>query len=379
MAMDDVTEKILRIQQEVSSSLQSSIDSVGQLREEEMTRLFEVRSRHEEIQQELQDVILAVDRAEHEYRRSRQMLLDATRTGNEAMEKEAYEKAAHLMKVRGTFEERERMLSRLRDDLARDERRIEKLIAMSEEMANRFRLALNLMSSSIEQFMGDLSGQAMMTAALRIAEQESLSLARDLHDGLAQRIAASCLVTDLAREHADVANNPNLCKELDQLKEELRETEGDVRSFLFRLNPSGLRDGFNGALTRLASQIEQMNGTVLRVSVEGKENTLSELLRVNVFRILHQAVMNAVKNGKAREIRLVLSVGVEALRARISDDGLGFDVEKARREAEAKESYGLRTMEERARIAGGKLSIASTPGKGSIVSLVIPLRDELTV
>ena len=65
------------------------------------------------------------------------------------------------------------MLSRLRDDLAREERRIEKLIAMSEEMANRFRLALNLMSSSIEQFMGDLSGQAMMTAALRIAEQEA--------------------------------------------------------------------------------------------------------------------------------------------------------------------------------------------------------------
>jgi two-component system sensor histidine kinase DegS len=122
-----------------------------------------------------------------------------------------------------------------------------------------------------------------------------------------------------------------------------------------------------------------MNGTILRFSVEGKENTLSELLRVNVFRILHQAVMNAVKNGKAREIRLVLSVGLEALRARISDDGLGFDVEKAKLEAEAKESYGLRTMEERARIAGGKLSIASTPGKGSIVSLVIPLRDELTV
>ena len=70
---------------------------------------------------------------------------------------------------------------------------------------------------------------------------------------------------------------------------------------------------------------------------------------------------------------------MEALRARISDDGLGFDVEKAKQEAEAKESYGLRTMEERARIAGGKLSIASTPGKGSIVSLVIPLRDELTV
>ena len=65
-------------------------------------------------------------------------------------------------------------------------------------------------------------------------------------------------MTDLAREHADVANNPNLCKELDQLKEELRETEGDVRSFLFRLNPSGLRDGFHGALTRLASQIEQI-------------------------------------------------------------------------------------------------------------------------
>jgi two-component system sensor histidine kinase DegS len=373
--MDDVAEKILKIQEEVSESLQSSIDSVGQLREEEMTRLFEVRSRREEIQQELQDVIVAVDRAEREYRRSRQQLLDATRSGDEALEKESYEKAAHLMKVRGTFEERERMLSRTRDDLAREERRIEKLIAMSEEMANRFRLALNLMSTSIEQFMGDYSGQTMMTAALRIAEQESLSLARDLHDGLAQRIASSCLVTDLVRQHVDAEQYPNLGKELDHLKEELRETESDVRSFLFRLNPSGLREGFHGALARLASQVEQMTGAKLRFAVEGKENILSDLLRVNVFRIIHQAVVNAVKNGKAREVRLALSVGVEALRARISDDGLGFDVEQARREAESRGSYGLRTMEERARIAGGTLSVASSSGRGTVVSLVIPLRD----
>ena len=113
----------------------------------------------------------------------------------------------------------------------------------------------------------------------------------------------------------------------------------------------------------------------MRFAVEGKENILSDLLRVNVFRIIHQAVVNAVKNGKAREVRLALSVGVEALRARISDDGLGFDVEQARREAESRGSYGLRTMEERARIAGGTLSVASSSGRGTVVSLVIPLRD----
>ncbi len=124
MAPDDMAERLKEIQDKVSESLQYSIDSLAALREEERERLFEIRTRREGVQKELNEVIVASDRAEAEYRRSRQMLLDASRTGDESREKEAYERAMNLMKIRGAFEEREKSLAAQRDDIDREERRI---------------------------------------------------------------------------------------------------------------------------------------------------------------------------------------------------------------------------------------------------------------
>ncbi len=375
MAPDDMAMRLKEIQDKVSESLQYSIDSLVTLREEERERLFEIRTRREGVQKELNEVIVASDKAEAEYRRSRQILLDASRSGNESREKEAYERAMNLMKIRGAFEEREKHLAAQRDDLDREERRIERLIARSEEMGNRFRVVLNLLSFNIgDEGSGSLSAeQREFSAGLLLAERESVSLARELHDGPIQKFSAAGLMIDLAGEFLSRGDFGKAKEELARTRNHIGDALEEFRSFLFQLNPTGLKEGFDVALSRLVSQMSALPGTDVRYAVEGQSDLISLPMRTTVFKIIQQAVVNAVKNGHARRIRILVSIGREMLRVKIADDGLGFDVDKVRSEAEEKGAWGLVNMEDRASMIGGEFTVTSEPGKGTTVSLAVPL------
>jgi len=375
MAPDDMAMRLKEIQDKVSESLQYSIDSLATLREEERERLFEIRTRRESVQKELNEVIVASEKAEAEYRRSRQILLDASRSGDESRKKEAYERAMNLMKIRGAFEEREKHLAAQRDDLDREERRIERLITRSEEMGNRFRVVLNLLNFSIEgEENGSLSPeQRDFSAGLLLAERESVSLARELHDGPIQKFSAAGLMIDLAGEFLSRGDFGKAREELARTRSHIGDALEEFRSFLFQLNPTGLKDGFDVALNRLVSQTSAVSGADVRYAVEGQSDRLSLPLRTAVFKIIQQAVVNAVKNGRAHRIRILVSIGREMLRVKVVDDGLGFDVEKVRSEAEEKGTWGLMNMEDRASMIGGELTIASEPGKGTSVSLSVPV------
>ncbi|HRX25688.1 Signal transduction histidine-protein kinase/phosphatase DegS [bioreactor metagenome] len=375
MAPDDMAMRLKEIQDKVSESLQYSIDSLVTLREEERERLFEIRTRREGVQKELNEVIVASEKAEAEYRRSRQVLLDASRSGNESREKEAYERAMNLMKIRGAFEEREKHLAAQRDDLDREERRIERLIARSEEMGNRFRVVLNLLNFSIEdEGSGTLSPeQKEFSAGLLLAERESISLSRELHDGPIQKFSAAGLMIDLAGEFLSRGDFGKAKEELARTRSHIGDALEEFRSFLFQLNPTGLKEGFDVALSRLVAQTSSLSGADVRYAVEGQSDLISLPMRTTVFKIIQQAVVNAVKNGKARRIRVLVSIGREMLRVKIVDDGLGFDVEKVRSEAEEKGAWGLVNMEDRAAMIGGEFSVLSEPGKGATVSLAVPL------
>jgi two-component system sensor histidine kinase DegS len=375
MAPDDMAMRLKEIQDKVSESLQYSIDSLVTLREEERERLFEIRTRREGVQKELNEVIVASEKAEAEYRRSRQVLLDASRSGNESREKEAYERAMNLMKIRGAFEEREKHLAAQRDDLDREERRIERLIARSEEMGNRFRVVLNLLNFSIEdEGSGTLSPeQKEFSAGLLLAERESISLSRELHDGPIQKFSAAGLMIDLAGEFLSRGDFGKAKEELARTRSHIGDALEEFRSFLFQLNPTGLKEGFDVALSRLVAQTSSLSGADVRYAVEGQSDLISLPMRTTVFKIIQQAVVNAVKNGHARRIRILVSIGREMLRVKIADDGLGFDVDKVRSEAEEKGAWGLVNMEDRASMIGGEFTVTSEPGKGTTVSLAVPL------
>ncbi len=377
LPLDELSRKLKEIQDKMSEALHYSIDSISSLREEERERLFEVRTRKEDLIRELNEVIVAADKAESEYRRSREELLVASRSGNERREKDAYERAMHLMKIRGAFEEREKLLARQRDDLAREERRIEKLLVRSEEMGNRFRVALNLLSMNLEGKSEVPSDENGLLAGMLLAERESVSLSRDLHDGPIQKFSSIGLMIDLSKEYLDRGDFVRAGEELGRTRAHLADALLEARSFLFQLNPSGLKEGLHTPLSRLASQVRSFSGCDVRFSIEGRADVLSLQVRTAVFKIVQQAVMNAVRGGKAKNVKIMAGIGGDALRVKVLDDGIGFDVAKERELAEERGTWGLVNMEERARLIGGSVSITSEPGRGSTVFLEVPLTKKV--
>ena len=377
LPLDELSRKLKEIQDKMSEALHYSIDSISSLREEERERLFEVRTRKEDLIRELNEVIVAADKAESEYRRSREELLVASRSGNEKREKDAYERAMHLMKIRGAFEEREKLLARQRDDLAREERRIEKLLVRSEEMGNRFRVALNLLSMNLEGKSEVPSDENGLLAGMLLAERESVSLSRDLHDGPIQKFSSIGLMIDLSKEYLDRGDFVRAGEELGRTRAHLADALLEARSFLFQLNPSGLKEGLHTPLSRLASQVRSFSGCDVRFSIEGRADVLSLQVRTAVFKIVQQAVMNAVRGGKAKNVKIMAGIGGDALRVKVLDDGIGFDVAKERELAEERGTWGLVNMEERARLIGGSVSITSEPGRGSTVFLEVPLTKKV--
>ncbi len=366
--------RLKEIQDKVNESLQYSIDNLAALMDEESERLFDIRTRREAVRKEHEEVLAAAEKAEGEYRRARQTLLSAARSGDEAWEKEAYERAMNLMKIRGAFEEREKLLAAQAGELDREERRTERILRRTREMGNRFRVVLNLLNTSLdEEDPSSAFGLNGCGIGIRLAERESASLARDLHDGPIQKFSAAGLMIDLAAEYLSRGDFERAKTELARTRSHISDAMDEFRSFLFQLNPTGLKDGFEAALRRLASSVVVISGADMKFSVEGAADESPMPLRSSVFKIIQEAVTNSVKNGRARRIRVLVSAGPGMLKANITDDGTGFDVEKTLAEAGEKGAWGLLNMRERAALLGGELNISSEPGRGTTVTLAVPL------
>ena len=274
----------------------------------------------------------------------RASLLDTSLSSSKEIGTDDYNRGAHLLKMLTTFEERKRDLEEQEGILSSEVERIKKLMSTSVEMANKFRLALRVMGADMEELeTGSGTDVQSLMHAYRIAERESMSLARDLHDGPAQKLASAVLLVELVERMIKSGDIEKALDELHQITDQVREALWDTRSFLLRLNPKGLEYGLDLALKRFIDQIRIISDTEVVLSSKGDFSVLSLPQRSNIFKIIHQAVMNAVQKGKARKVQIFLNGGRKTLHARIIDDGAGFEVEEAIKQA--KERGVLRTYE----------------------------------
>ncbi|MDR1622859.1 MAG: hypothetical protein LBS00_10840, partial [Synergistaceae bacterium] len=129
-----MADKIVDIEKRISRSLQESLDELYLLRQEEAERLEDVKERGSALVLELRDLATAIDKAVKDYDQSREELLESSRRGETLDEKASYERASEFMKMRGSLEERHRLLSTKKEELLQEERRLERLVSRSENM-----------------------------------------------------------------------------------------------------------------------------------------------------------------------------------------------------------------------------------------------------
>ncbi|MDR3229920.1 MAG: histidine kinase [Synergistaceae bacterium] len=368
-----MADKIVDIEERISRFLQDSLDELYLFRQEEAGQLEEVREHVRTIALELRELASAIDLAAKDYERSREELRESSKVGL-AEEQASYERASEFMKTRGSLEERYRLLTTQRNQLQREERRLERLVSKSEKTGNRLRMVLNLISTpdDLTEIAVDAQSSETLSAAFQLAEREAIAFARELHDGPCQTFSAVGLMLEMGREYLNRGDANTTMGELNRALEQTRNGLNEIRSLLFSLSPTGIQDGLELPLRRLASQLRQMWGSELSFTLSGNLDELPANVRSGAFKTLHQAVTNAARHG-ATEVRVTINYTKKSLRVRVTDNGKGFDVERERQAAKERGSYGLINMEDRMKMLGGKISISSVIDKGSSVSFSVPI------
>lgn len=218
------------------------------------------------------------------------------------------------------------------------------------EISERLRL-----EHEIEQQAADLA-----------AGRERAHLAQELHDSVTQALFSMTMTAGAARRLLE-QGRPGVETKLDELSELARDALIEMRSLIFELRPGNLaEEGFEPALRKHVTAIQGRTGLIVRLDVDPALGRLPAALEGALYRIAQEAIHNVVKHAGAREVQVRVTRLPGEVRMDVRDDGTGFEAQRRG------DGLGLPGMAARAERLGGKFSVASSPGRGTTVSVVMP-------
>ena len=213
-----------------------------------------------------------------------------------------------------------------------------------------------------------------------VYEEARKKLARDLHDGPTQSVAAMAMRLNIARrmltKDTKMAN-----EELVKLEELAHRTTKEIRHMLFTLRPLILESqGLGAAIQSMADKMMETFSQRVVVEIDDRAVQQLEMGKQGViFYIIEEAVNNARKHAAAEAITVRLrQVDTGIVLLEIQDNGAGFDVKAITQnyDKRSSSSLGMINLQERAELVNGLLNIDSAPGKGTNVQVYIPLTEE---
>lgn len=204
--------------------------------------------------------------------------------------------------------------------------------------------------------------------ALEAAERERRSLAAELQDDAAQRLAALLLQVELARKGA---TDPVAAVRLEELRDQVADCLEMVRRLARRLHPPELGElGLEPALRAHLRTLSEGAAAAIGMESDGALPDLDPEVSLALYRIAEEALVNALRHADASNIAVRLETnGRGGVRLAVQDDGRGFSAPDSPVEGPG---IGLAGMHERARKVGGRLEIESAPGGGTLVSVRVP-------
>jgi signal transduction histidine kinase len=213
---------------------------------------------------------------------------------------------------------------------------------------------------------------------MEIQEEARKKLARDLHDGPTQSIAAIAMRVNFARRLMERDVNA-ASDELNKIEDLARRTTKEIRHMLFTLRPLVLESqGLTAAFESMAEKMKETYDQNVLVSVDPDLLPDLEMGKQGViFYIAEEAVTNARKHAIADHIWVRLkSVQDDLALLEVEDDGEGYDVDAVDASYEHRGSLGMVNMRERTELLNGLLKIESAKGQGTRVRVLIPLTED---
>ena len=200
----------------------------------------------------------------------------------------------------------------------------------------------------------------------QVREEERGHLARELHDELGALLTAAKL--DVARLKSKIdATAPDIAERLKHLTETLNSGIALKRRIIEDLRPSSLSNlGLTAALEILTREYAERAGIEVETSLEAVQ--LPDAAQLTVYRMVQEALTNIGKYAKASKVLVSVHGYPTHVAVQVRDDGVGFDPGTVR-----PTSHGLAGMRHRVEAAGGRLTLTSRPGNGTLLSAVLPL------
>jgi PAS domain S-box-containing protein len=217
-----------------------------------------------------------------------------------------------------------------------------------------------------------LAEDALSTVSRRLIEaheEERTWLARELHDDVNQRLALLAVTLDVAKRGIPPAT-AEARRSISEITKQLRELGNDVQALSHRLHSSKLEYlGLVSAANGFCRELSERQGIQIDFHCEEVPTTLPKEISLCLYRVLQEALQNAVKHSGSRHFQVSLTCTLDKIRMTVRDSGVGF----IREEEVMGRGLGIVSMRERLKLVDGELFIDSQAQRGTEVRATIPL------
>jgi PAS domain S-box-containing protein len=204
-------------------------------------------------------------------------------------------------------------------------------------------------------------------------ELERLRLAQELHDNPMQSLYSVIYRVEELRSKAD----PDQMEGLKKINSEIQTVIDSLRATAQELRPPTIFDfGLENAIRSYVDDFSQKHPELeISLSLAQDRQLLPENIRLALFRIVQQALMNVVRHAEATKVKIRFAFDAEEVRLEVTDNGRGFEVPSNWMEFVRSGHYGLAGASERVDSLGGMFLVASQPGNTTTVSVAIPWKE----
>ena len=203
---------------------------------------------------------------------------------------------------------------------------------------------------------------------VRAQEDERRAISRELHDEVGQSLSA--LIMEAGNSAALLPpDSAEVRARLDSIRSIAQSSLASVRNMSLLLRPSMLDDfGLVPALEWQAREVNKRSGLRVQVEADDEAGEVPDEHRTCIYRIAQETLHNITKHAQAKQVRVTLERDDAAVKLTVQDDGRGFETERTL-------GLGLLGMRERVSRLHGSFNIDSSPGKGTRVSVTLPLTE----
>ncbi len=199
-------------------------------------------------------------------------------------------------------------------------------------------------------------------------EDERRRIARELHDDHSQRLAVVALDLSALQQQSGETADSRVARALS----EVQSLSSDLHALSYRLHPAKLDQlGLVSTARGWCRDMSATSGVAFTFVADGLPDDVRGRAGVSLFRILQEATRNVVRHSRATSARVTLSRAADGIRLVVEDNGRGFNVDEESRTR----GLGLLSMEERARLLGGRLSVTTRQGGGTRVEATVPIDE----